>query len=545
MDYTKLAQLLFPDVTLSEQDIFNRYPKRKLKSSQVVTRFAPSPTGYMHIGNFFQAFISYNLAKNSDGILFLRIEDTDQKREIKEAKQVIYDVLNEYGIKFDEYQTLDGKDIGSYGPYVQSERKEIYKVFAKKLVSEGKAFPCFCKKTEGKEDVLKLREEKFVNDDEKEYDPCRDLSFEEVKKRLDNGESFAIRLRTQNKGNERIKFYDLIKGELEAKANAKDFVLLKSDGTPPYAFAHVIDDTLMGTTIVVRGEEYISSTPAHLELFDALGFKQIAYCHNPLIYKLNENGNRRKISKRYDPESNMQYFSENGYPKESLLEYLLNMINSGFEIWRKNNPELPWQDFKFDVNQITTVAPIFDIVKLNDISKNIIAKQTGLQLYQNWLAYAEKYDIPLAKILKSNSEKFIKLCQMDRDGQLKPRKDIYNYGMMKEYFSYIFNRPTEFELDEQDREKANELIKEYLLSFEQPNSNEEWFNDVKMLAQRLGYAIDNKQYKKNPESFKGNTAKACEFIRVAITGRKNSPTLFNIIDILGEEEIKNRLKVKF
>ncbi len=241
----------------------------------------------------------------------------------------------------------------------------------------------------------------------------------------------------------------------------------------------------------------------------------------------------------------MQYFSENGYPKESLLEYLLNMINSGFEIWRKNNPELPWQDFKFDVNQITTVAPIFDIVKLNDISKNIIAKQTGLQLYQNWLAYAEKYDIPLAKILKSNSEKFIKLCQMDRDGQLKPRKDIYNYSMMKEYFSYIFNRPTEFELDEQDREKANELIKEYLLSFEQPNSNEEWFNDVKMLAQRLGYAIDNKQYKQNPESFKGNTAKACEFIRVAITGRKNSPTLFNIIDILGEEEIKNRLKVKF
>ena len=545
MDYKKIAQLLYPDVTETPEDIFKRYPRRRLKEGQVVTRFAPSPTGLMHIGNFFQAFISYNLAKNSNGILFLRIEDTDEKRKVKEAKAVIYDVLERFGIKFNEYQTLDGKDVGDYGPYVQSQRERIYKVFAKKLVEEGKAFPCFCKKTEGKEDVLKLRETKFYEDDEKEYDPCRDLSYEEVKKHIDNGESFAIRLKTKNTGKERIKFYDLIKGELEAKANAKDFVLVKSDGIPPYAFAHAIDDTLMGTTVAVRGEEYISSTPAHLELFEALGFTPIKYCHNPLICKMDENGNRRKISKRYDPEANMMYYFEKGYPVDSVLEYLLNMINSGFEIWRKNNPDKPWQEFKFGINDITAVAPLFDMVKLNDISKNVIARQSGEELYANWLTWAKEYDAPLAEILEKDKARFTKVCAMDRDGATKPRKDIYNYSMMKDNFDYIFSRPASYELDSADTAKANEFLSEYLKTFTMPSSNEEWFEGVKALAEKLGYAIDNKLYKQNPDAYKGNTAKACEFIRVAITGHKNSPTLFTIMQILGEDEVKARLSHKF
>ena len=543
MDNKKIADLLFPDLKLTEEEIFKKYPRRNLDENQIVTRFAPSPTGFMHIGNFFQAFISYNLAKNSNGVLFLRIEDTDEKREIKEAKQVIYDVLGEFGIKFDEYQTLDGQDVGIYGPYVQSQRKDIYKVFAKRLVEEGKAFPCFCKKTEGKSDVLKLRETKFLDNDDKEYDPCRDLSYDEVKQHLDNGENFAIRLKTKHQGNERIKFNDLIKGELEANANAKDFVILKSDGTPPYAFAHAIDDTLMGTTIVVRGEEYISSAPSHLELFEALGFKPITYCHNPLIYKLNESGNRRKISKRYDPESNMLYYLEEGYPNDTILEYLLNMINSGFEIWRRNNPDLPWQEFKFTPNDITTVAPIFDLVKLNDISKNIIARMSGEKLYENWLKFAEKYDTDLAEILKNDREKFVNLCKMDRDGSAKPRKDIYNYKMIKEEFNYIFDRPNSYEIASEDLDNANELLKEYVKDFSMPSSNEEWFNGVKVLADKLGYAVDNKLYKQNPENYKGNVAKACEFIRVAITGKKNSPTLYTIMTILGEEEVKNRLQI--
>ena len=545
MDSKKIAELLYPDIKISVEDIFKRYPKRNLKEGQIVTRFAPSPTGYIHIGNFFQAFISYNLAKNTDGILFLRIEDTDDKRKIEEAKYVLYDVLGRFGIKFDEYQTLDGKDIGAYGPYVQSQRLELYHAFAKKLVSEGRAFPCFCKKTEGKEDVLKLREDKFAEDDEKEYDPCRDLSYEEVKKHIDNGESFAIRLKTKNTGKERIKFYDLIKGELEAKANAKDFVLVKSDGVPPYAFAHAIDDTLMGTTVAVRGEEYISSTPAHIELFEALGFKPIKYCHNPLICKLDDDGKRRKISKRYDPEANMMYYFTQGYPIESVLEYLLNMINSGFEIWRKNNPDLSWRDFKFGINDITAVAPIFDIVKLNDISKNVIARLSGAELFENWLKFAKEYDQPLYELLQKDREKYIKLCQMDRDGTAKPRKDIYNYSMMKDYFDYIFSQPVNYEITEEDKENANEFLQKYLDCFKMPSSNEEWFNKVKELAEKLGYATDNKLYKQNPSDFKGNVAKVCEFIRLAITGRKNSPSLYTIMTILGEEEVKNRLSKMF
>ena len=452
----------------------------------------------------------------------------------------MYNALAHFGITFDEYPKLDGTEVGIYGPYVQSQRQYIYKVFAKKLVAEGKAFPCFCKKTEGKEDVLKQRETKWLKNDACEYDPCRDLCYEQVKSHIENGDSFAIRLKTKNKGDERIVFNDLIKGDIEAKANAKDVILLKSDGIPPYPFAHAIDDTLMGTTLVVRGEEYIASTPAHIEIFEALGFPLIQYCHNPLICKIGEEGNRRKISKRYDPEANMMYYVEKGYPTEAILEYLLNMINSGFEIWRKNNPDADWKDFKFKPNEITAFAPLFDIVKFNDISKNIIVRQSGEQLYNNWLAWAKEYDSDLAAILENDSKKFVKLCAMDRDGAAKPRKDIYNYSMMKEYFKYIFEKP-QVEFDEIDKENAKEFLSAYASSYKNASTNEEWFENVKALAGELGYATDNKLYKANPEAYKGNVAKACEFIRLAITGQKNSPTLFTIMQILGETEVKERL----
>lgn len=542
MENKKIADLIFPDVTMTAEEVFAKYPKRNIKDGQIVSRFAPSPTGYVHIGNFFQAFISFNLARNSEGIYFLRLEDTDQKRAKENAKEILYQALSYYGINFDEYQTLDGKDVGEYGPYVQTQRQDYYKVFAKKLVSEGKAFPCFCKKTEGKEDVLKQRETKWLENDAFEYDPCRDLSYEEVKKHIDAGESFAIRLKTKNKGDERIVFNDLIKGDIEAKANAKDIILIKSDGIPPYPFAHAIDDTLMGTNLVVRGEEYIASTPAHLEIFEALGFPKIQYCHNPLICKIGDEGNRRKISKRYDPEANMMYYVEKGYPKEAILEYLLNMINSGFEIWRKNNPDLHWSEFRFKPTEITAVAPLFDIVKFNDVSKNIIVRQSGKELYENWLAWAKEYDKALAEILEKDPEKFIALCAMDRDGATKPRKDIFNYSMMKEYFGYIFVKP-QVEFDEVDKANAKEFLTAYGKNYKQASSNEEWFENVKTLAGSMGYATDNKLYKTNPENYKGNVAKACEFIRVAITGNKNSPTLFTIMNILGEEEVKARLSV--
>ena len=537
-DYKLIAELLFPNIEKTDE-ILKRYPSRDLNNGEQVTRFAPSPTGFMHIGNFFQAFISYNIARQSDGVFYLRLEDTDSKREVKEAKEIIYQILEKFNVFPTEYQTLEGKDIGEYGPYVQSQRVDIYKAFAKKLVEEGKAFPCFCKKTEGKEDVLKLRENKFIEDDEKEYDPCRNLSYREVKEHIDKGEKFAIRLKTKNDGSQRVKFYDLIKGEIEAKANSKDFILLKNDGIPPYAFAHAIDDTLMGTTIVVRGEEYISSTPMHIELFEALGFMPTSYCHNPLIWKIDENGKKRKISKRKDPEADMRFYFSEGYPKESILEYLLNLINSGFEIWRKNNPTLSWEEYKFGIKDITTVAPVFDIVKLNDIAKNIVVQISGEKLFDNWVKWAKEYDGELAEELVINKEKFVKLCKMERDDALKPRKDIYNYKMLKEYFSYAFKKP---KIDVEEKNIFKDFITIYKNSFIMPNSNQEWFDHIKDIAGQNEFAIDNKLYKQNPEAYKGNIAKACEFARIALTGQKSGPSLYYIIDALGESEVRERLE---
>lgn len=544
MDYKKLADLLFADNKLTVEEIEKKYPKRNLNDGQVVSRYAPSPTGYMHIGNFFQMFISYNLTRVTEGKCFLRIEDTDSKREKKDAIEVIYEILSKFGIKFNEYHDFSkNKDVGDYGPYVQSQRVEIYKVYAKKLVAEGKAFPCFCKKTEGKEDVLKLREEKFAEKDVKEYDPCRGLTLEEIQERLENGEKFAIRLRTKNDGSQRVKFYDLIKGEIELQANAKDFILLKNDGIPPYAFAHAIDDTLMGTTIVVRGEEYISSTPAHIELFDALGFDRVTYCHNPLICKIGNNGNRRKISKRYDPEADMRFYFEQGYPQNAVLEYLLNIINSGFENWREKNPDVSWQEFRFGVNDITAVSPIFDLIKLNDISKNVISKMTAVQVYYCVLAWAEEYNKDFAEFLRNNKDFSIKVFNIDRE-KPKPRKDIAKWNMVFDLFDYMFGEPQSFEIDEENRKKFEEIVKNYE-KYLDLSSKDAWFEKVKLMAADFGYAVDNKEYKANPEKFKGNVAKVCEFIRIAITGRKNSPDLYEIMTLLGREKVVERLKKLF
>ena len=544
-NYQKIAELLYPNNKFTVEEILQKYPKRNLNANQVVSRYAPSPTGYMHLGNFFQMFISYNLTRVTDGVFFLRIEDTDAKREKKDAVGVIYEILNKFGIKPNEYQTLEGEDVGQYGPYVQSQRVEIYKAFAKKLVAEGKAFPCFCRKTEGKEDVLKLREHKFENDDLKEYDPCRDLSYEEVEANIKAGKPFAIRLKTKNSGTERVKFYDLIKGEIDTKANAKDIILVKSDGVPPYAFAHAIDDTLMGTTIVVRGEEYISSTPSHMEIFDALGFDYVTYCHNPLICKIGEEGNRRKISKRYDPEADMRYYFEEGYPIESVLEYLLNLINSGFEIWRKENPTLSWQEFKFGVNDITAVAPIFDLVKLNDISKNLISRMNKVDVYNGALSWAEQYDVEFAELLKKHKDMAIGMLNIDREIE-RPRKDIAKYKDVKELYSYFFNEIfNKSELLNFDEKYAKENIIKFLTAYKSKidltKQKDEWFAGVKEVAGECGFATDNKAFKANPTAFAGNVADACTILRVALTGRTQTPDLYSIMQTLGKEEVNARI----
>lgn len=537
----EIADLLYPGakpVSFWEE----KFPRRNLNAKQEVTRYAPSPTGFMHIGNFFQMFLSYNLARNSDGVFIKRLEDTDAKRENKDAFGIIKAVMDRFNIIPDEYQEKGEEPVGNYGPYIQSLRKDIYASYAKELVAKGKAFPCFCKATTGKEEIFKAREEKFAVNDDYEYDPCRDLTVEEVKKHLENGDKFAIRLKTSGTGKERVKFIDLIKGEIEAQANAKDVILMKQDGIPPYTFAHIIDDYLMGVTTVVRGEEYIASTPVHIEIVNALGFKPFRYCHNPLICKIPENGNKRKISKRYDPEANMMYYFEKGYPKEAVLEYLLNLLSSSFEPWRAQNPQKSWKEFEFTINDITAVSPILDMVKLNDMAKNVVSRLSASQVYDYTLAWAEEYDADFAKYLKENKDYCTKVFNIDRETP-KPRKDIYMWSMIKDKdcFGYMFEEPTSTELDMAEKDNYNEAISEYAKIYHKYDTKEEWFAGVKALAEKLGYATDNKLYKANPQAFKGNTAKLCEYIRLAITGKKNAPDLYEIMTILGEDKVLKRL----
>lgn len=539
MDYKKLAQLLYPDA-LDAGEIEKRYPPRKLPAGAEVTRFAPSPTGYLHIGGFFSALIDYQIARASNGIFYFRCEDTDQKREVVGADRIALEMLKILNIYPDEGWTLEG-DKGNYGPYKQSLRTEIYHAFAKKLVAEGKAFPCFCTKTEGKEDVLELRAARYdKNSTNEEYDPCRNLTYEEIEEKIKAGQKFALRLKTHGKDGDRVKFNDVKKGEIEMQANAKDVVLVKEDGIPPYTFAHPIDDYLMRTTLVVRGEEWLPQTPVHLEIFEALGFEPPRYFHAPLISKLTETGGREKISKRKHPEADMRFFVKNGYPVKSIKAYVLNLLNSGFEQWLNQHPDADLDEFKFSGDEITAVMPVFDDVKLNDMSKNIISHMSAAEVYEQVLAWAKEYSPEFAAILIARPQFCTNVFNIDREGP-KPRKDIYNWAMIEEHFGYMFHRPSIDAALIDNADNFKEFVSTYLASFSLAETKEDWFAGVKDVAQKLGYATDNKLYKANPELFKGNTAKACEYIRIALTGKKDAPDLYTLMTIFGEEEVKERL----
>ena len=539
MDYKKLADLLFADNKLTTDEIEKKYPKRNLSDKQFVTRFAPSPTGYMHLGGFFQALIDYNIAKRSGGVFYLRIEDTDQKREISGASEIILNILTSYGFLPDEYELKGGVTVGEYGPYYQSERKEIYKAYAKKLVSEGKAFPCFCRKTEGLADVKESREKKFAVGINEDKDPCRNLTFEQIEQNLKDGKKFAIRLKSAGNGVDKIKFNDYAKGEVEMTANSMDAILLKNDLMPTYHFAHAVDDTLMGTTVVVRGEEWLPSYPLHKEIFEALGFKQPKYIHSPLIYKLNEKGNKNKISKRKHPEADMRFFDKEGYDKSAVVEYLMNLINSNFENWRKANPNADIKEFPFNGFKITANTPIFDFVKLNDVSKEIISRYSAEKCYEELLAWAREYSVENMDYLVKDKGYVTQVLNIDRE-KPKPRKDIYKWSMFFELFDYMFGAPASFELEHSEEKLFKEVVKAYKQYLTLSNKDV-WFENIKKMSEELGYATNNADYKANPEKYKGNTAKVCEYIRIAITGRKNSPDLFEIMSLLGEKEVLERL----
>lgn len=540
MDNKKLADLLFADNKLTVEEIEKKYPKRNLKEGAYVTRFAPSPTGYMHLGGFFQALIDFNIAKRSGGVFYLRIEDTDQKREISGASEIILNILTEYGFLPDEYELKGGVTVGEYGPYYQSERKEIYKAYAKKLVEEGKAFPCFCKKTEGLSDVKEIREKKFSSGINEDKDVCRHLTIEQIEQNLKEGKKFAIRLKSNGNGVDKIKFVDCAKGEVEMTANAVDAILLKNDLMPTYHFAHAIDDTLMGTNVVVRGEEWLPSYPLHKEIFENLGFKQPKYIHSPLIYKLNEKGNKNKISKRKHPEADMRFFDKEGYDKDAVVEYLMNLINSNFENWRKQNPTADIMEFPFNGFKITANTPIFDFVKLNDVSKEKISRYTADECYSELLSWAREYSTENVEYLTKEKDYVTKILNIDRE-KPKPRKDIYKWSMFFELFDYMFSKPSNFEIDEGEKKNYEEVLKNYK-NYLKLDTKENWFENIKIMAEKLGYATNNADFKKEPEKYKGNTAKVCEYIRIAITGRKNSPDLFEIMSLLGEQEVLDRIE---
>ena len=544
MDYKELADLIFPDAKTVEY-YEGKYPERNLEEGAFVTRFAPSPTGFIHIGGLFGAIIDKKLAKQSNGVFILRIEDTDQKREIENGISQIVDSLNEFGIIPDEGMISETKSKGNYGPYKQSERKDIYQAFAKSLIQKGLAYPCFCtpeeiEETRKKQEAAKVRPGYYGV-----WAKCRTMPIDEVANKIKNGEKYIIRFKSQGREDRRIKHKDLIKGNIEFPENDQDIVIIKADGLPTYHFAHVVDDHLMRTTHVIRGDEWVSSIPLHLELFKALEIKPPKYAHTATIMK-EENGGKRKISKRKDPEAAVSFYYEQGIPKEAVVEYLLNIANSTFENWRRANQDKSIDEFELLLNKMNISGAVFDMVKLQDVSKNVICKFSAQKIYDEVLNWAKKYDSKLANLLKNNKEYSLKILNIERSN-VKPRKDIAKWSDVRKTIEYMyeeeFKNITNFEYQKiNDPEEINKIVQEYRDNFFDINDDKEtWFNKMKDLSEKLGYAREVKEFKKNPEQYKGHVGDISTVIRVKLTSKCNTPDLYEIMQVLGKEEVLKRL----
>lgn len=547
MDYKRLADLLYKNVTLTPEYFFEKYPERDLPKGAEVTRTAPSPTGYYHTGGLFGAMIDKLVAEKSNGVFYLRIEDTDQKRQVAGAADVAYNMLCKFNTEPDEGFMGEGNpELGAYGDYVQSKRQYIYEAFAKRMVELGRAFPCFCAASDGKAGIKERREKQLEESGNiEEKDPCRNLDYETIENNIKTGKTWALKLLSTGDADKTYEFTDLIKGKRTLHENMKDIVLMKSNGIPPYAFAHVVDDTLMHTTIVIRGEEWWPSLNAHLEIFRALGIKPPKYAHTPVVCKIDENtGTKRKLSKRYDPEADTRYFVAEGYPTIAINEYLLNLLNSDFENWRKANPDKHFSEFPFSIKKISSSNPMFDLVKINDIAKNIISTIPATELLNQILDWAKDYDEELYAILNNNRTFAEQLLKIDRENA-RPRKDLGHFSEFKNLFSYMFNeffdKKSTLVFDEKfDKSDIKELLLEYSKQYNANDDKQQWFENLKQTASKCGFA-DMKTYKANPENFKGNIADASNIVRVAITGRTNTPDLYEIMKLLGKDEINARL----
>ena len=542
MDNKKLAEMLFPDITETTQSIEARYPKRSLPEGAKVTRFAPSPTGFLHIGGLFAAFVAERAAHKSGGIFYLRIEDTDKKREVENGVTGIVNGLKQFGIKIDEGMMTETESIGDYGPYTQSRRRDIYRTYCKSLVERGLAYPCFCSAEELEEIRRKQEENKQNPGYYGEFAHCRSLSYEEIEKNINEGKPYVVRLKSPGSEDKRISFDDGIKGVIEMPENVQDIVLLKADGIPTYHFAHAVVDHLMGTTDVIRGDEWISSAPIHLQLFSLLGFKTPRYAHiSPIMKEDTETGGKRKLSKRKDPEAAVTYYHEAGYPKEAVLEYLLTIANSNYEEWRAANPDASEDDFDFRLSNMSKAGALFDLLKLNDISKNYICRLSKEEVYRRILEWAESYDTDFAELLKSNRDYAIRIFGIER-GNEKPRKDIAKWQDAVFYTKYFFFRPDEYEWqDNLSKEDMIEILRTYKTVYKADETGEEWFPKVREMAEKLGYAKAPKLYKKNPDDFKGHVGDVASVIRVAVTGRRNTPDLYEILQTLGYSEFSERI----
>ncbi|MDD6146432.1 MAG: glutamate--tRNA ligase [Oscillospiraceae bacterium] len=542
-DNAKLAELLFPDIQSTPEELEERFPLRTLPQGARVTRFAPSPTGFLHIGGLFAALISKLNAQTTDGVFILRIEDTDKKREITDGVSEIIKGLEAFGIVIDEGVIGFRQEKGSYGPYQQSHRKEIYQTVAKRLVEQGMAYPCFCSEEELNQ-IRQKQEEQGC--DIKGYHgawaACRDLTFEQQKALIEEGKTYTLRLRSPGKEDGRITFDDLIKGKIEMQENVQDVVLLKTDGIPTYHFAHAVDDHFMRTTHVIRGDEWISSVPLHIQLFKACGYRAPKYAHISPIMK-EDNGGKRKLSKRKDPEAAVTYYAEKGYPKESVLEYLLTLANSNFEEWRKANPKEPQSKFPFNLKKMSVSGALFDLAKLRDVSKNVISLFSAEAVYEGTCQWAKTYDKEFYDILSGDPAYSLAILAIDRDTP-KPRKDIACFSEVRDYVSYFFEEPqdlTEQMPENMTVDMAKEILEAYLSAYNPADNKDEWFARIKALCEPLGYTPNVKEYKKNPESYKGHVGDVSSVIRIAVTGRRNTPDLHAVMNILGEEKVRARL----
>lgn len=544
MDYKDLANLIFPEakpISYYEE----KYPPRNLKEGAIVTRFAPSPTGFVHLGSLYQVVVAKKVAKQTDGVMFLRVEDTDQKREVENGVTGIIQSLNDFGLTPDEGMTDEVNEVGNYGPYKQSLRKDIYQAYAKHLIEQGKAYPCFCSQEEldemrKKQEAAKLRPGYYGV-----WAHCRNMTVEESAQKIKAGEKCIIRLKSPGREDKKIRHHDIIKGNVEFPENDQDIVIIKADGLPTYHFAHAVDDHLMGTTHVIRGDEWLSSIPLHLQLFQMLEFKTPKYAHISPIMK-EDDGGKRKLSKRKDPEAAVSYYTEEGIPKEAVVEYLMNIANSNFESWRKQNPNANLSEFDLQLSKMSVSGALFDIVKILDISKTVISKFTAEQVYDEACKWAKIYDLELLNLL-NNKDYALKILSIER-GNAKPRKDISKWSDLKEAISYMYDN--EFLAEEKqfeygkinDNEEIKKILKLYLEKyFNIDDDKQSWFDKIKDLAEELGYAREVKMYKQEPEKWPGHVGDVSTVLRVSLTGRQNTPDLYEIMQVLGKESIEKRI----